>query len=257
MDYGSSAARADEVQTFEAGDDQQVRAVVDVSGTLVGLSLNPQLLREPRRSWRTSCSTRSSTRRRRRPSTVAARSTAAAQLRTKPSPQRSNHYGAGSPPNWNWPSGRRNDVCPSRGGPTWAQFLRAQAKGVLAFDFLTVETIGLTRLCVLFVVELDRRRVHLAGITAYLGEWVTQAARNLLMDLDEYAHRFRILIRDRDTKFTMAFDAVFAAAGIEIVKIPTGAEDECLRRTVGPHRSNRVFGLGPDLQPPPPRTGPR
>jgi transposase InsO family protein len=113
---------------------------------------------------------------------------------------------------------------PRCGGPSWTQFLRSPAQGVLACDFLTVETIGLTRLYVLFVIELDRRRVHLAGVTAHpAGEWVTQAARNLLMDLDEHAHRFRFLIRDRDTKFTIAFDAVFAAAGIEILKIPPRA----------------------------------
>jgi transposase InsO family protein len=113
---------------------------------------------------------------------------------------------------------------PRRGGPTWAQFLRTQAKGVLACDFLTVETIGLTRLYVLFVIELDRRRVHLVGITAHpSGEWVTQAARNLLMDLDEHGRRFRFLIRDRDTKFTAAFDTAFAATGIETLKIPPRA----------------------------------
>jgi putative transposase len=68
---------------------------------------------------------------------------------------------------------------PRRGGPSWTAFLRAQAGGMLACDFLTVETIGLTRLYVLFVVELDRGRVHLAGITAHpTGAWVTQAARN-------------------------------------------------------------------------------
>jgi putative transposase len=113
---------------------------------------------------------------------------------------------------------------PRRVGPTWAQFLHSQAKGMLACDFLTVETVGLTRLYVLFVIELHRRRVHLAGITAHpTGAWVAQAARNLLMDLDDHAHRFRFLIRDRDAKFTVAFDAVFAVAGIEIVKIPPRA----------------------------------
>jgi putative transposase len=113
---------------------------------------------------------------------------------------------------------------PRRRGPTWTQFLHAQAAGILACDFLTVETIGLTGLYILFVIELDRRHVHLAGITAHpTGAWVTQAARNLLMDFDERAHRFRFLIRDRDSKFTAAFDAVFAAAGIEAVKIPPRA----------------------------------
>jgi putative transposase len=65
---------------------------------------------------------------------------------------------------------------PRRSGPSWTAFLRAQACGTLGCDFFTVETVGLTRLYVLFVVELDRRRVHLAGITAHpTGEWVAQA----------------------------------------------------------------------------------
>ena len=113
---------------------------------------------------------------------------------------------------------------PRRSGPGWTAFLRAPAAGMLACDFFTVETVGLTRLYVLFVVELDRRQVHLAGITAHpTGEWVAQAARNLLMDLGDQGGRFRFLIRDRDAKFTAAFDAVFAAAGIRTVRIPPRA----------------------------------
>jgi len=113
---------------------------------------------------------------------------------------------------------------PRRGGPSWTAFLRAQAGGMLACDFLTVETVGLTRLYVLFVVELERPRVHLVGVTAHpSGAWVSRAARNLLMDLDDRARRFRFLIRDRDAKFTAAFDAVFGAAGVETIRIPPRA----------------------------------
>jgi putative transposase len=119
---------------------------------------------------------------------------------------------------------RRHRLGPAprrRGGPSWAQFLRAQAPGVLACDFLTVETVLMRRLYVLFVIELDRRRVWLTGVTAHpTGDWVTQQARNLLIEMGEHAGRFRLLIRDRDSKFSSAFDAVFTADGIRVVKTP-------------------------------------
>ena len=95
---------------------------------------------------------------------------------------------------------------------------------MLACDFLTVETIGLARLYVLFVIELDRRRVWLAGVTAHpTGPWVAQQARELLMDMGAHAGRFHLLLRDRDTKFTAAFDHVFTADGIRVVRTPVRA----------------------------------
>jgi transposase InsO family protein len=110
---------------------------------------------------------------------------------------------------------------PRREGPTWTEFLRAQAVEVLATDFFCVESVWLRRYYVLFVIEVERRVVHILGVTAKpAGPWVTQVARTFASDLDQAGRRFRFLIRDRDTKFTASFDAVFSSIGVEAIKTP-------------------------------------
>ena len=116
------------------------------------------------------------------------------------------------------------DPAPRRSGPTWAQFLTAQARGILACDLFHLETVTLTRLYAFFVVEHATRRVRILGVTAHpTGAWLAQLARNLMMDLEDAGRSIRFLIRDRDSRFSDVFDAVFTAADVEILTIPVQA----------------------------------
>ena len=168
---------------------------------------------------------------------------------------------------------------------TWRAFLRQQAAGIMACDFFTVDTIWLRRLYVLFFIELDTRRVHLAGVTATPnGLWVTQQARNLLLVLGERGRQLRFVLRDRDAKFSRSFDDVFRAEGAEMLVTPVQAPNanayaerwirtvraECLDwllifgrghleqvlrvyvQHYNAHRAHRALGL----QPPDPAVGP-
>jgi transposase len=121
---------------------------------------------------------------------------------------------------------RRHGVppAPRRSRLSWRAFLRQQAASLIACDFFTVETVSLRRIYVLFFIELQSRRVHLAGLTANPdGVWVTQQARNLTMALAECARPVRFLIHDRDAKFSAAFDEVFRSEGAHVIRTPIQA----------------------------------
>jgi transposase len=113
------------------------------------------------------------------------------------------------------------DLAPRRSGPTWKQFLTAQAEHIVAVNFLHVDTVNLKRLHALVMLEHGSRRAHLLGVTANpTGQWATQAARNFLMDTDTDTTNLKFLIRDRGGQFTDTFDAVFADAGLRVLKTP-------------------------------------
>jgi transposase InsO family protein len=190
-----------------------------------------------------------------------------------------------------WAILRRHGIepAPRRAELSWSQFLRAQASAIIACDFLTVDTVWLRRLYVLFFIELANRRVHLGGVTANPNErWVTQRARNLVMTLAEREQPIRFLIRDRDSKFTRSFDEVFRTEGIRVIRTPVRAprarahaerwvgslRRECLDRLLilgrhqleqvvhtyirhhNEHRPHRSLDQRPPLAKPPPAEAP-
>lgn len=159
---------------------------------------------------------------------------------------------------------------------SWKDFLRRQASGIVACDFLTVDTVFLRRLYLLFFIEIGSRKVHLGGVTSNPNAaWVTQQARNLVGRWSAFP--FRFLIRDRDSKYTCACDEVFRSEGVEIIPTPIKAplanaiaerfvgtlRRECLDRLLivgrrhlesvlsvyaehyNAHRPHRALGMGP------------
>jgi transposase InsO family protein len=113
---------------------------------------------------------------------------------------------------------------PRRAASSWRSFLRQHGDSILACDLFTADTVWLRRLYVLFLVSIGTRRVEYVACTSKPDTpWVTQQARNLLMDLDDRSQRQRFLIHDRDTKFSRAFDNILRSEGIEIVRTPIQA----------------------------------
>ena len=190
-----------------------------------------------------------------------------------------------------WAILRRRGIgpAPRRAELSWSEFLRAQASAIIACDFLTVDTVWLRRLYVLFFIELSSRRVHFGGVTANPHErWVTQQGRNLVMTLAERDQPVCFLVRDRDSKFTRGFDEVFRSEGIRVIRTPVRAPQakahaerwvgslrrECLDRTLilgrrqleqvvrayishhNEHRPHRSLDQRPPLAKPPPAAPP-
>jgi putative transposase len=116
-------------------------------------------------------------------------------------------------------STRLVDPAPRRCGPTWKQFLTNQAHGIGAVDFFHLDTALGKRLYGLAFLEHSTRRLHITGVTAHPSRrWAVQQARNLAADLDTHLDSLRFLLRDRDSKYSPAFDSVFRAEEIDIVK---------------------------------------
>jgi hypothetical protein len=138
---------------------------------------------------------------------------------------------------------------PERGPSSWRTFLRAQAASMLACDFLTVETVFLQRIYVLFFISLATRRIEYVACTSNPdGRWITQQARNLVMQLGD-EQPFRFVIHDRDAKFCHAFDEVFRSEGLKVIRTPiqapnANAHAERWIRTLRADCLDRILILG-------------
>jgi hypothetical protein len=142
---------------------------------------------------------------------------------------------------------RRAGLGPApRRGPTWGQFLRQQAAGIMACDFLTVETATLKTLYVLVWIEIGRRKVHLGGVTSNPhSAWAIQQARNLAMALEDEGRSPTFLIHDRDSKFSGPFDEVLRSEGMSIVLTPIRAPNANAFCSDGWARSGPSAWTGP------------
>ena len=120
---------------------------------------------------------------------------------------------------WEILKGAGIDPAPRRDGPGWPEFLRSQAQGILALDFFTTDLLNGAKVYVLAVIEHGTRRIRILGATEHpVQSWVVQQARNLLMDLEDAGTRVKFVLHDRDASFTAAFDAVFRAAGVRVIR---------------------------------------
>ncbi len=108
---------------------------------------------------------------------------------------------------------------PRRAGPSWREFLTAQAEWIIAADFFHIDTITGRRLYALAFLEHGTRKLHITGVTAHpTAQWAAQQARNLTADLGSRAESLRFVLRDRDSKYTDAFDGVFEADGMDVAR---------------------------------------
>lgn len=148
---------------------------------------------------------------------------------------------------------------PRRDGPSWSEFLRSQAEGILACDFFTVETVFLRTLYVLFFVEIGSRKLRFLPCTRNPdAAFVTQQARNLSFELQDRDQPLRHLIRDRDSKYTGSFDEVFGSEGAEVILTPIRSpKANALRRAFSEDRAPRSTRPDPRARPQTSRPAPR